>query len=171
MNSYRHIAQIAGACAIAAVATACGGNSGSSAPTSSATTPSGSATPGSSSPAGAVAAITTNWVTFFSASTPVPKRVMLLQDGSQFPKAALAATGFAAQASAKVQAVTNVTASQATVKYAILLAGAPALPHETGTAVYQNGTWKVGLASFCALLKLENGNKTSGLPAPCASGG
>ena len=36
-------------------------------------------------------------------------------------------------------------------------------------AVYQDGTWKVGLASFCGLLALENGGKTSGLPAACKS--
>ena len=67
--------------------------------------------------------------------------------------------------------VTNVTASQATVKYDILLGGTPALKNQTGTAVNQNGTWKVGVASFCGLLTLENAGKTAGLPAPCKSAG
>ena len=97
--------------------------------------------------------------------------MLLLEDGSQFPASSLAATGLAAEAKAKVLTVTNVTASQATVKYDILLGSTPALKNQTGTAVYQNGTWKVGVASFCGLLTLENAGKTSGLPAPCKSAG
>ena len=31
-----------------------------------------------------------------------------------------------------------------------------ALANQTGTAVYENGIWKVGDISFCQLLKLEN---------------
>jgi hypothetical protein len=88
-----------------------------------------------------------------------------------FPTSVLAATGLAAHAKAQVLAVTNVTATQAKVKYNILLAGTPALKNEMGIAVHQDGTWKVGVASFCSLLTLENGNKTSGLPAPCKSAG
>jgi len=34
--------------------------------------------------------------------------------------------------------------------------------------VYQNGTWKVGDASFCGLLTLENGGKA---PSVCSSAG
>jgi hypothetical protein len=101
----------------------------------------------------------------------VSKRVSLLEDGSQFPTSTLAATGLAAEAKAKVLTVTNVTSSQATVKYDILLGSTPALKNQTGTAVNQNGTWKVGVASFCGLLTLENAGKTAGLPAPCKSTG
>jgi hypothetical protein len=38
-------------------------------------------------------------------------------------------------------------------------------------AVKQDGTWKVGVASFCGLLTVENNGKTSGLPAACKSAG
>src|SRR5271165_6754043 len=103
MSSHRHIAQIVAACVLAAVATACGSSSTGSSST------------------GAAATITTNWETFFDASTPVAKRVTLLQDGSMFPTSVLAATGLAAHAKAQVLAVTNVTSSQAKVKYNILL--------------------------------------------------
>ena len=154
MNSRWHFAQIVAACGLAGVATACGGSSST----------------GSSS-TGAAATIKTNWETFFNASTPVAKRATLLQDGSMFPTSVLAATGLAAQAKAQVLAVTSVTATQAKVKYDILLGGTPALKNEMGIAVHQDGTWKVGVASFCSLLTLENGNKTSGLPAPCKSAG
>ncbi len=54
------------------------------------------------------------------------------------------------------------------MKYDILVGGTPALKNQTGTAVYQNGTWKVGVASFCGLLTLENAGKTAGLPAPAS---
>ncbi len=180
MSSHRHIARIVGAGALAALATACGSSGTGSSTTpaasatssSAATTPSPTATSAGSSPTSAAAGtIKTNWETFFNASTPVPRRMALLEDGSQFPASSLAATGLAAEAKAKVLTVTNVTASQATVKYDILLGSTPALKNQVGTAVYQNGTWKVGVASFCGLLTLENGGKTSGLPAPCKSAG
>jgi len=35
--------------------------------------------------------------------------------------------------------------------------------------VYQDGSWKVGESSFCGLLILENGGKTTGLPAACSA--
>jgi hypothetical protein len=172
MDSHRHIAQIVAAGALLTLATACGSSGTGSSSTPASSTSSASATSGgASSTSGAAATITTNWETFFDASTPVAKRTALLQDGSMFPASVLAATGLAAGATAKVLAVTNVTASQATVKYDILLAGTPALKNKTGIAVYQNGMWKVGVASFCGLLTLENGGKTSGLPAPCKSAG
>ena len=59
---------------------------------------------------------------------------------------------------------------QAAVTYTILLDGQPpALTNQPGMAVYQDGTWKVGLASFCGLLSVENSGNTSGLPAACKS--
>jgi hypothetical protein len=57
------------------------------------------------------------------------------------------------------------------VTYNILLGGQPALSNQSGVAVKQAGTWKVGVASFCGLLAVENGGKTSGLPAACKSAG
>jgi hypothetical protein len=59
-------------------------------------------------------------------------------------------------------------AYQGHVTYDILLAGKPALTHQTGQAVHQDGTWKVGDASFCALLALENRGKA---PSVCRSAG
>ena len=115
--------------------------------------------------------IAANWATFFNAKTPVAKRVSLLQDGQTFQSKikSQAGTGLAASATAKVTKVTMVSSTQAKVTYSILLGGQTALANRTGVAVYQDGTWKVGLASFCGLLALENGGKTSGLPAACKS--
>ncbi len=165
MSRLRRIPHILGGCAVVALAvtvTACG----SSSPSSSST----SKPPATSSSSGSAASqITTNWETFFSAKTPTSERVNLLQDGSQFQSVIQAQSGggLASQASAKVIKVTINSPSQATVKYDILLSGTPALSNQTGTAVYQDGTWKVGVTSFCGLLTLENGGKTSGLPAAC----
>jgi hypothetical protein len=71
----------------------------------------------------------------------------------------------------KVTKVTLVSATQAKVTYSILESGKAALAKQTGVAVLQDGTWKVGIASFCALLAMENGGKTSSLPAACKAAG
>jgi hypothetical protein len=178
MNSHRYLAHLAGACAAAALAAtvaACGSSSpsasSSSAPASSAPASSAPAASASTSMSAGTAAITTDWEAFFNAKTPTSKRVALLQDGSQFASVikAQAGSGLAALATAKVTHVTVNSPTQATVTYEILVSGTPELKNQTGTAVLQNGTWKVGVASFCGLLTLENSGKTSGLPAACKS--
>jgi hypothetical protein len=163
MNIHRHIWQIVVLCALAGALAACG----SSSPSSSSGSKSPSTTSSAPSTAQSIAAITANWEKFFSAKTPVATRQSLLENGTQFPAATLAPTGLAAEASAKVLSVSDVTPADATVSYNILLGTSVALPNQTGQAVYQDGTWKVGTASFCGLLKLEDGNKTSSLPAVC----
>jgi hypothetical protein len=103
----------------------------------------------------------------------VAKRVSLLQDGQTFASVirSQAGSGLASSATAKVTKVTVVSPSQAKVTYNILLGGQPALSNQSGVAVKQGGTWKVVVASFCGLLAVENGGKTSGLPAACKSAG
>ena len=169
MSPQRRIPHILGGCALVALAAtvaACG----SSSPSSSSTTkpPAASSSPSSS---GAVSQITANWEAFFSPSSSVAKRVSLLQDGPQVQSAvqSLLGSSFASQASAKVTKVTLTSPTQATVIYTILLSGTPELKNQTGTAVYENGTWKVGVSSFCSLAALANGGKTTGLPTPCQS--
>jgi hypothetical protein len=163
MNIHGHIGRIVVLCGLAGVLAACGGSS----PSSSGSSKPPSTTSSAPSTAASIAAITTNWEKFFSAKTPVSTRQSLLENGSEFPSSTLAPTGLAAEASAKVLSVSAVTQADATVTYNILLGTSVALPNQTGQAVFQNGTWKVGTASFCSLLKLEAGNKTSGLPAVC----
>lgn len=155
---------------------ACGSsnNSGSSSSGTSAPATSAPATSASAAASGSAAAtITHNWEKFFNANTPVAQRVALLQDGSAFASVirAQAGSGLASTASAKVSKVIVTSSSQATVKYSILISGAPALSNQTGVAVLQGGTWKVGVASFCGLLTLENNGKTSGLPSLCKTAG
>jgi hypothetical protein len=155
--------QILLTCALGVGLAACGSSGSPS-------TPSSSKPPSSSSGTSAEAkTIASNWTAFFSAKTPVNQRVSLLQDGSTFAPIirAQAGSGLAALASAKVSKVTVQSATQAKVAYSILVSGTPELANQTGVAVLQNGTWKVGVASFCGLLTLENAGSTAKLPAAC----
>ena len=174
MKTHRQTLTMLGAAALALTAAACGG-SGTPGSSNTTTTTPPAATPSATSPtsstgASATGAITANWVAFFNFKTPTAHRVALLENGSQFASIiqGQAGQGLASTANAKVLSVTNVTATQATVKYDILLGTTPALTNQTGTAVYQDGTWKVGDGSFCGLLTLE-ALKT--LPAACSSAG
>lgn len=177
MVARRVLQQILLVSALAAGLAACssGSNSSSSGASSSpSSAPSSSAPVSSASPvssSGAASTIAANWAAFFNAKTPVAKRVSLLQDGQTFQSTikAQAGTGLAASATAKVTKVTMVSSTQAKVTYSILLGGQTALAHQAGVAVYQDGTWKVGLTSFCGLLTVENGGSTSKLPAACKS--
>jgi hypothetical protein len=172
MKNHRQTWKVLGACVLAAAAAACGSSTPSSTSSTPPPAPSSSApsSPTSSSGGAANAAIAANWVAFFDAKTPVAKRVSLLEDGSQFQSiiATQAHQSLPSLASAKVISVSNVTASNATVKYDILVSGTPALTNEIGTAVYQDGTWKVGVSSFCGLLSLEG---LKSMPAACTSAG
>jgi hypothetical protein len=80
--------------------------------------------------------------------------VALLQNGSQF-KAVIqtfASNPLAKNASAKVFSVAP-NGDTAKVVYTVKLGGT-SLTTQTGTAVKQNGTWKVGDASLCKLVAL-----------------
>ncbi len=169
MNAYRALSPVLLACALATGVAACG----SSSPSPGASSKPATSAPAAPSSSSATAVIAANWTAFFNAKTPVTKRVSLLQNGQAFAPVikAQAGSGLASQASAKVIKVTQVSATQAKVTYSILVGGQPALSDQTGVAVYSGGTWKVGIASFCGLLALENSGKTSSLPAACKAAG
>jgi hypothetical protein len=173
MRTHRQTVTVIGACALAAAVAACG-SSGPSHPSTSPTTPSATSTSTSTtsgSTSAAITAIKTNWTKFFNFKTATSNQVALLQNGSDFTSAINGMKGnpIASGANAKVLSVTNVTPTTATVKYDVLLGTAMALPNQTGTAVYEDGTWKVGDASLCGLLGLEL--KKSQLPPACSSAG
>ncbi len=154
------------ACVLAAAMAACSSSSTSSKPAASA---SASASAEATSGSAAQQQIAANWTAFFDPKTPIDKRIALLEDGQTFAPVikAQAGSGLASQASASVSKVAVTTANQARVDYSILVAGQKALPNQSGTAVYQGGMWKVGLASFCGLLTVEAGGSTASLPAAC----
>jgi hypothetical protein len=103
----------------------------------------------------------------------VAKRIGLLQDGKQFASIirSQAGSGLASLATAKVTKVTLISPAKAKVTYSILVGGQPQLRNQAGVAEKQRGIWKVGVASFCGLLTLENAGKTSSLPAACKPAG
>jgi len=134
----------------------------------SSTTASPSSAPPASAPASSpTAQITTNWEAFFDGKTSAAKKISLLENGQKFASIinAQAGSGIAASAGAKVHAVMVNSPAQATVHYDITLNGQTALGNQTGTAVYQDGMWKVGDVSFCQLLKIENGGTA---PSVCS---
>jgi hypothetical protein len=108
------------------------------------------------------------WTRFFSGATSAAAKASLLQNGSSFAAAIRAQerNPLASKSSATVTAVTLEGPTKATVVYTIAIAGTPALKHQTGTAVKQNGSWKVGDRSFCNLLRLGGA-----APAACSSSG
>ena len=152
-------APVLGLALLAALA-ACGSSS-----TSSASPP-----PSTHSSPSATALITANWEAFFSGTSSAATKITLLQNGQAFAAIVDAQSGssMARSASAKVTKVTVTSPAQATVAYNVLLGTTPALTNQSGLAVYQSGTWKVGDASFCGLLALENGGKA---PSVCGSAG
>jgi hypothetical protein len=175
----RRIAAPALGLALAATMAACS-SSGSSAPASPSSTPPASSaasspatgtsaaasSPGQAASGDAKAQITTNWQAFFDGKTSAATKISLLENGQKFASIinAQAGSGIAASAGAKVHTVMVNSPAQATVRYDITLNGATALGNQTGTAVYQDGMWKVGDVSFCQLLKIENGGSA---PSVC----
>jgi hypothetical protein len=138
---------------------------------SSSSSSSSSTAPAATSPAASSSAaseITTNWNTFFNSSTPNSKRVQLLENGSQFSAAisAFASSPLAAAVASKVDAVSVTSATKAKVTYDLSAAGTTVAKGQTGSAVLQDGTWKVGDDVFCGLLSEA---KSAGLSIPVPS--
>jgi hypothetical protein len=162
--------------ALAATVAACS-SSGSSATSSSSAAPAATsasaAAPSSSSGgnAAAVAQITANWEKFFNSGTSASEKATLLQNGTTFQPVIQALINFplASGLGAKVTSVTLNSATTATVKYNLTASGQALFPQDqTGTAVLQGGTWKVGDASLCGLFRLIPGGT---VPSACSSVG
>ena len=161
------------ACSSSSSTSASSSSSSSSTPAASSSAPSSSApsSPSTGSSSAAVAQITANWEKFFSSSTPVAEKATLLQNGSTFEAAIKAFANFplASSLGAKVTKVTVNSATSATVTYSITTSsGSTLLANQQGTAVYQDGMWKVGDASLCGLFKLIPGGT---VPSACSSAG
>jgi hypothetical protein len=102
---------------------------------------------------------------FFSGQTSVPDRVAVLQNGPKFKSAiqSLASNPLAKDVHVTVSSVKLEGGDKAKVVYTVKL-GSQGLPKQTGTAVRENGTWKVGYASLCRLVSLAGST-----PAACKS--
>jgi hypothetical protein len=108
------------------------------------------------STAAAQAQIKSAYQKFFSGKTSVSDREAVLQDGSKFKSViqAFASNPLAKNVSVTVSSVKLQGANNAKVVYIVKL-GSTGLPKQLGTAVLQDGTWKVGDASLCKLVSLQ----------------
>jgi ABC-type uncharacterized transport system auxiliary subunit len=116
-------------------------------------------------PATEKAEIKSAYEKFFSGKTALSDRVAVLQNGAKFRTViqAFASNPLAKNVSATVSSVTLQGANNAKVVYQVKFSGS-SLPKTTGTAVRENGKWKVGDASLCKLVSL--GGST---PSACKS--
>jgi len=131
--------------------TGCGGGSSKTATPS----PTPSPTPNA---AAAKAEITLAWETFFSPKGTVAAHVALLQNGPAFATelAKSAKDPTAQNLSAKVLTVV-ILGPSASVTYDLLgKGGAKLLPGAMGTAVEEQGVWKVSKATYCTLITLQD---------------
>ena len=161
--------KLAGLLLLGPVAAVARADCGSSGPTMA--PPSAPATP--STPAASDAAqVKADWHKSFNTKTPAAERVKLLQSGTVFAPVIQAQAGpsLASAATTKATRVQTTGPDHAKVTYTILISGQPALRDQTGIAVWQDGTSKVGAASFCGGLTLEDGRKAAGLSASCHAG-
>lgn len=111
------------------------------------------------------AQIKSAYAKFFSAKTSLSDRVALLENGAHFKSLiqTFAANPLAKNVTATVSSVTLQGANKAKVVFVVEFAGA-SLPEQTGSAVRENGTWKVGSASLCKLVALQGST-----PSACKS--
>ena len=117
------------------------------------------------STAAAQAQIKSAYQKFFSGQTSVSDRAAVLQDGSRFKSVIqnFASNPLAKNVRVTVSSVTLQGANNAKVVYTVKLGGA-GLPKQTGTAVLQDGTWKVGYASLCKLVALQGSTPSACKP-------
>jgi hypothetical protein len=112
-------------------------------------------------PTAAKAEITTAWETFLSSNTKSAAAVALLENGDQLGQALKKArqedkaTG--GKRSAHVKKITFTSATNATVNYILHAAGQ--VLNSAGTAVLQDGKWKVSEVTLCTLVVLGNGEE------------
>ena len=150
------------------VLTACGddGGGGESPPP---TTPDRTTSAPGTAPANRPAAeqeIRQNWEKFFSPDTSLNEKKALLENGETMGPVLDAFSGDerVGQVQAQVNDVTFTSATRADVSFSLTLQGATALPDASGTAVEQDGTWKVSVKSLCALVQLSGDGSTPDIP-------
>lgn len=125
--------------------------------------------PAASGPADTAAAeqeIKQNWRTFFDPATSTEDKQAVLENGEQMAPVLQAFSGDerGGQVQATVTGVEFTSPTEANVTYDLTLQGATALPGAAGTAVEQDGTWKVSAKTLCALVTMSGNASASALP-------
>ncbi|RZB20959.1 hypothetical protein StrepF001_05315 [Streptomyces sp. F001] len=122
-----------------------------------------------SAPADTAAAereIRQNWEQFFDPATALEDKQNFLENGGRMAPVLQAFSGDerGSQVQAKVDKVEFTSATEANVTYTLTLQGATALPDAAGTAVEQEGTWKVSVRTLCGLVALNQTGNATPLP-------
>ncbi|MBD0838109.1 MULTISPECIES: hypothetical protein [unclassified Streptomyces] len=125
--------------------------------------------PAATEPADAAAAeqeIERNWQKFFDPKTSLEDKQTVLENGEQMAPVLRAFSGDerGGQVGAQVTEVAFTSPTEADVTYTLTLNGATALPDAAGTAVEQDGTWKVSAKTLCALVQLSGNGSASPVP-------
>lgn len=117
-------------------------------------------------PATAEKEIKANWQKFFDAKTSLKDKQTVLENGDRMAPVLQAFSGDqrGKQVKADVTKVAFTAPTKATVTYNLLMQGATALPNANGTAVQQNGTWKVSDSTLCALIAMSGNARASAIP-------
>lgn len=146
--------------ALAPALAACGDDNGGGEATPPQPTADRTATAPASAPADRAAAeneIRQNWQQFFDPKTSLQDKQAVLENGDRMGPVLQAFSGDerGRQVQAKVTKIEFTSATEADVTYTLSLKGATALPDASGTAVEQDGTWKVSAKTLCALVQLS----------------
>ncbi|MFE6285055.1 hypothetical protein [Streptomyces sp. NPDC057877] len=107
-----------------------------------------------------------NWRTFFDPETSLEDKQAVLENGDAMAPVLRAFSGDerGGQVQAEVTKVEFTSATEADVTYTLTLKGATALPDASGTAVEEDGTWKVSAKTLCALVNLSGNGSASPVP-------
>lgn len=107
-----------------------------------------------------------NWQQFFDPDTTLEEKQALLENGDQMAPVLRAFSGDerGGQVGAQVTEVEFTSPTEADVTYTLTLDDATALPDTSGTAVEQDGTWKVSAKTLCALVNLSGNASASPVP-------
>ncbi len=107
-----------------------------------------------------------NWEKFFDPGTSPDEKKTVLENGERLGPVLEAFSGDerGGQVRAEVTEVAFTSPTEADVKFALTLRGATALPDASGTAVEQDGTWKVSAKSLCALVQLSGDGSPPAVP-------
>ncbi|WP_367324220.1 hypothetical protein [Streptomyces sp. HUAS ZL42] len=143
-----------------------GGGSETTPPTPSVETTTSAPATAPADPAAAEQEIRQNWQKFFDPKTSTKDKQAVLENGEQMGPVLQAFSGDkrGGQVQAKVEKVEFTKPTEANVTYTLTLNGQTALPGASGTAVEQDGTWKVSVSTLCALVALSGDASQS--PAP-----
>ncbi|MEV7079359.1 hypothetical protein AB0N88_12550 [Streptomyces sp. NPDC093516] len=150
--------------ALAACSDDDGGGSGSTSPTPTAERTTSAPATAPADRAAAEAEIRRNWQKFFDPKTSTEDKQAVLENGDRMGPVLRAFGGDerGGQVRAQVGKVEFTSATEATVTYTLTLQGATALPDASGTAVEQQGAWKVSVKTLCSLVRMSG----DGSPVP-----